>query len=277
MIIWLASYPKSGNTLLRSILGAYFFSEDGNFDFEHLYKIGQFPSYRFFKDLNINNNNEKEIFSNYISAQNLINTNSKSINFLKTHSALVKLENCNFTNSSNTLGAIYIVRDPRNIASSFAHHYQLDINSAVKAMYDSKTNLPRNKDLPTTFISSWNLNYNSWKALGDQTLFIKYEELTNFKKETLIKIFNFFEKLGMKKKLDMTKLEKIIETTEFTKMQKLEKEKKFKESIIDDKTGEKRPFFNLGPDNDWKKILDDKTIKKIEEKFHKEMMELGYL
>ena len=277
MIIWLASYPKSGNTLLRSILGAYFFSEDGNFNFEHLYKIGQFPSYRFFKDLNINNNNEKEIFSNYISAQNLINTNSKSINFLKTHSALVKLENCNFTNSSNTLGAIYIVRDPRNIASSFAHHYQLDINSAVEAMYDSKTNLPRNKDLPTTFISSWNLNYNSWKALGDQTLFIKYEELTNFKKETLIKIFNFFEKLGMKKKLDMTKLEKIIETTEFTKMQKLEKEKKFKESIIDDKTGEKRPFFNLGPDNDWKKILDDKTIKKIEEKFHKEMMELGYL
>ena len=45
MIIWLASYPKSGNTLLRSILGAYFFSEDGNFDFEHLYKIGQFPSF----------------------------------------------------------------------------------------------------------------------------------------------------------------------------------------------------------------------------------------
>ena len=35
MIIWLASYPKSGNTLIRSILGAYFFSDDGNFDFDY--------------------------------------------------------------------------------------------------------------------------------------------------------------------------------------------------------------------------------------------------
>ena len=81
----------------------------------------------------------------------------------------------------------------------------------------------------------------------------------------------------MKKKLDIPKLDKIIETTEFTKMQKLEREKKFKESIIDDKTGKKRPFFNLGPNNDWKKILDDRNVKKIEENFHKEMTELGYL
>ena len=34
MIIWLASYPKSGNTLVRSMLSAYFFSQDGNYNFE---------------------------------------------------------------------------------------------------------------------------------------------------------------------------------------------------------------------------------------------------
>ena len=277
MIIWLASYPKSGNTLLRSILASYFFSEDGNFDFEYLYKIGQFPSFRFFKNLKIDIDNKKEIFSSYIKAQDLINKNSSTINFLKTHSALAKLENCNFTNPNNTLGAIYIVRDPRNVVTSFAHHYQLDIDTAIKAMKSEIRCLEEDKDKPTTFISSWNSHYNSWKALGDRTLLIKYEELTKFKKETLIKVFNFFEKLGMKKKLDISKLDKIIETTEFTKMQQLEKEKKFKESVLDDKTGKKRPFFNLGPKNDWKKILDDKNVKRIEENFHKEMTELGYL
>ncbi len=277
MIIWLASYPKSGNTLLRSILGSYFFSKDGNFDFEDLYKIGQFPSFRFFNDLNIDINNEKEIFSNYIKAQNLLNKSSTNINFLKTHAALAKLENCNFTDSSNTLGAIYIVRDPRNVATSFSHHYQMNIDDVVQAMNNENSNLPKNRNLPTTFISSWNSNYNSWKALGDQTLVIKYEELTKFKKETLIKVFNFFEKLGMKKKIDISKLDKIVETTEFTKMQKLERKKKFKESIFDNKTGKKKPFFHLGPKNDWKKILDDKNIKKIEEYFYKEMKELGYL
>ena len=277
MIIWLASYPKSGNTLLRSILASYFFSEDGNFDFEYLYKIGQFPSFRFFKNLKIDIDNKKEIFSSYIKAQDLINKNSSTINFLKTHSALAKLENCNFTNPNNTLGAIYIVRDPRNVVTSFAHHYQLDIDTAIKAMKSEIRCLEEDKDKPTTFISSWNSHYNSWKALGDRTLLIKYEELTKFKKETLIKVFNFFEKLGMKKKLDISKLDKIIETTEFTKMQQLEKEKKFKESVLDDKTGKKRPFFNLGPKNDWKKILDDKNVKRIEENFQKEMTELGYL
>ena len=51
MIIWIASYPKSGNTLLRGILGTYFFSEDGKFDFKYIYKIGQFPTLENFKNL----------------------------------------------------------------------------------------------------------------------------------------------------------------------------------------------------------------------------------
>ena len=48
MIIWLASYPKSGNTLLRSMLAAYFFSEDGNYNFELIKNIKQFPHGGFF-------------------------------------------------------------------------------------------------------------------------------------------------------------------------------------------------------------------------------------
>ena len=44
MIIWLASYPKSGNTLLRSMLTAYFYSKDGIFNFELLKNINQFPN-----------------------------------------------------------------------------------------------------------------------------------------------------------------------------------------------------------------------------------------
>ena len=43
MIIWLASYPKSGNTYLRALLASYFFTEDGNFNFETLDSIKLFP------------------------------------------------------------------------------------------------------------------------------------------------------------------------------------------------------------------------------------------
>ena len=50
---------------------------------------------------------------------------SSNITFLKTHNAVCKINGNRFTNSENTLGAIYIVRDPRNVITSLAHHYQI--------------------------------------------------------------------------------------------------------------------------------------------------------
>ena len=162
MIIWLASYPKSGNTLLRSLLGTYFFSPNGEFDFKYIYKIEQFPAYKFFKNINIDTTNHNDIFKNYIKAQNFINQNYAGINFLKTHAAFVKIQDCNFTDLKNTLGAIYIVRDPRNIAISFAYHYSQEIDNSVNDMLYEKANLVANTHLPHTFISSWGRNYNSF-------------------------------------------------------------------------------------------------------------------
>ena len=49
MFIWLASYPKSGNTLSRALLGSYFFSKDGIFNFEIIKNIKQFPHSGFLK------------------------------------------------------------------------------------------------------------------------------------------------------------------------------------------------------------------------------------
>ena len=77
--------------------------------------------------------------------------------------------------------------------------------------------------------------------------------------------------------LDMVKLNKAIKSTDFAKMKNLEKKETFYESVIDENTGKRKPFFNLGPSNDWKKNLDDKNREKIEKNFEKEMLELGYL
>jgi len=63
MIVWLASYPKSGNTLLRSIISTYFFSENGVFNFDLLKNISQFPDLAYFKKLNINLSDSSSISS----------------------------------------------------------------------------------------------------------------------------------------------------------------------------------------------------------------------
>ena len=277
MILWLASYPKSGNTLLRSILATYFFSEDGIFNFNHLYKIGQFPSLIHFENLGIDTSDSDQIYSNIIKAQELINSSSKQLKFFKTHSALAKINNNNFTDLKNTLGAIYVIRDPRNVVTSFAHHYQIDSDEATICLLNEKFWNYKNEKVPKTFLSSWKQNYNSWKQLNDKTLFIKYEDLIKNKKTVLIRVFKFFESLGAKLELDMVKLNKVIKSTEFEKMKDMETKETFRESIIDKATGKKRPFFNLGPKNDWKKILSDENRVKIEEAFKEEMLELGYL
>ena len=43
MIIWIASYPKSGNTWVRSIIASLLYTNDGIFDLRLLNKIDQFP------------------------------------------------------------------------------------------------------------------------------------------------------------------------------------------------------------------------------------------
>ena len=278
MIIWLASYPKSGNTLLRSILATYFFSDNGEFKFEHLYKIDQFPSLHHFKNIGLDVSNENIVFQNFINAQKFINKEKNKITFLKTHSSLNKINNSNFTDLDNTLGAIYVVRDPRNVVTSFAHHYNMNIDEATDVMIDKTRWLVTTDKIFKTFISSWEVNYNSWKQLGDRVLFIKYEDLVSKKKTILIKIFKFIMNLGIKNlNLDMNKLNIVIKSTEFEKMKNMEKKQDFKEGVLEPNSKKRKTFFMFGPKNDWKKILDIKNKEKIEKNFQKEILELKYL
>ena len=79
MIIWLASYPKSGNTLVRSMLSAYFFTKDGKFNFEIIKNITQFPELLLFENYGVNTSNEIDIVKNYINIQKQINDKDKKI------------------------------------------------------------------------------------------------------------------------------------------------------------------------------------------------------
>ena len=281
MFVWLASYPKSGNTLIRSMLAAYFFSKDGVYDFEILKNIKQFPKSILFERMGIDIKNEKEVLKNYIRVQETFNKKN-SLQFLKTHSYLFNIDNNPFTNLNNTLGVIYIVRDPRNVVSSWAKFASQSVDEAADTMIKSyrfggDTN---KKEKSLVYMGTWNGNFNSWKSLKDvrRYLLIKYEDLIKDRDAELRKILKFLCNLqGVKFQIDQKKFKNVIESTGFERMQKLEKEQGFSESKIDLKTGEKIPFFNLGPKNDWKKLLDPKIKEKIEKAFKKEMTELNYL
>ena len=285
MIIWLASYPKSGNTFLRALLSAYLFTKDGNFNFESLKNIKQFPDNGIFEKLGINISDEKEVVKNYINVQKEINKRDKqNIRFLKTHSALNDLNGYKFTDLNNCLGTIYIVRDPRNIVKSYSNHNQISLDRATEIIKEVRTigGIKSSTDRTNetiTHVGSWSSNYTSWKEFKkvDRYLLIKYEDLVKETEKTFLNVLNFINKITKSKlALDQIKFKKTLVTTRFDNLQNLEKNSHFAEQAKD-KEGKSINFFKYGPNNNWKDYLSSKNLNVLENTFKEEMIELEYL
>ena len=190
MIIWLASYPKSGNTFLRSLLSSYFFSKDNTFSFELLNNIKQYPHRDYFSPLGIDINNPHTVAKNHLKAQKNINKNKKSFKFFKTHSGFVKMDGFSFTDLNNSLGVIYIVRDPRDVVISYAKHNDEPIETTLKKINENYLINNEVKDEVPVYVGSWSFHYNSWKQFKGikKYLLIKYEKIVQEKKLNYKKI-----------------------------------------------------------------------------------------
>ena len=287
-IFWVASYPKSGNTLLRSILSSIFFSKDGLFNFKLLKNIPIIENtinLDFIKK-NHSEDYEKihklEILSKYwkmIQSKKNLGFESDFL-FVKTHHALINVVNNSFTSDLSTRGIIYIVRDPRDVVISYAHHFNSSIEESVKKLLSTKSALEwednkylfLNKPKPLSFVSSWHNNCQSWieNKFNCPFLLIKYENMVARKKDTIKELINFFHKKYNFnfKNLDQ-KIDNIIQSTDFNLLKKNEAEFGFSEAVG-------KEFFRKGASNQWENILSKEQIYNIEKSFYPLMKKLDY-
>ena len=278
MIIWLASYPKSGNTWARSLLSAYYFTKNGNFNFELLKNIDVYPQQKYF-DVKIDKPGEINSYWD-ISQEKIIS--KKKIKILKTHNSLLELNGKNFTKPQYTLGIVYIVRDPRNVITSLKNHYDLDYEQSLDFMLNEKKYIydirEKNDYADFHFLSSWSNHYKSWINNNlFKKMVIKYEDLENdtFKtlKNLIIYINSLFE---VNEKIDEIKINNCIKTTNFEILKHKEKKEGFPENVYSKKTNKEIDFFHLGPKNKWEKVVPKEFHEKINNIFKKDLKNLKY-
>ena len=278
MIIWIASYPKSGNTWVRSFITAYYFCKDGVFDIQKLKLIEDYPNKKFFDD----EVREGEIHKHWEKSQKKICENKK-IKFLKTHNSLITAFGQNFTSPKYTLGVVYIVRDPRNIITSIKNHNDFSTyDEAFKLLKDDNAILNDYKPLrnfaKTNIINSWRLNYQSWITNNFfRRLTLRYEDMLFDPERTFRDLIIFINTIcRFNDNFDDKKFKNALNSTKFKSLKNLEEKNQFTENVYSARDKRKIKFFFQGPENNWKKNLDSNLINEMNEYYKEDLIKFRY-
>ena len=276
-IIWISSYPKSGNTWVRYLIANYFFNSERKFDQKIIRFVKKFPIDDLIKKIST----KKELIENpyniskyWIKSQELMKVIKGNFVFLKNHNALVSINKKDFTNENHSLASIYIVRDPRDVVISYAKYRNLSYDRSIEQLCSKKLFylLDIKEDFPRIeILASWKFHYNSWRdgVPNMPKVIVKYEDLLDNCYNNFYKIMDFLSKiLGFE--INTEQLKFSIEFSNFEKLQKNEKKLGFFEN-----SGNTN-FFRSGNKEYWKNELSISQIKKIEKEFDEEMKFLGY-
>jgi DNA repair exonuclease SbcCD ATPase subunit len=152
MIVWLASYPRSGNTFFRVILNSIF-------------GIKTYSIYNDRSDIGADEDTSKVVGHEFLPQDFDIQKarEEKKVYYIKTHERLDSRVDENDK-------VIYLIRDGREATLSFTKHQNMFSHQNKKLIDTIYGN---------TFIGTWGEHVSSWNPKNrENTLLIKFEELT---------------------------------------------------------------------------------------------------
>lgn len=267
--VWLSSYPKSGNTWVRCLI-ACLRSGDGSLNFGRLSGASLHPvAFDWLEDtldIDAAEMRPSELAAARASAYRLIASGRRHL--CKLHdrykAALFPPE--------ATAGTVYIVRDPRDVAPSLAHHMNLSLDDAITFMGDAQAMLGVfkahwNNKMPQR-LGRWSDHAASWlEGHTSPLLLLRYEDMLRDTAGETCRLARF---LGLPD--DPATVDRVVDTCRFDRLQQRERETGFAERL-----DHMDRFFRQGEAGAWRRTLTVEQVARIV-RDHGPMMErLGYL
>lgn len=272
-ILWLASYPKSGNTWLRAFLANYIHNPDAPLPIDDLQKFnfsdGIAAHFEKVATRSVVTMTFSEIQALRPKVHEMFARSNPDPVFVKTHNAVSIQHGIPMISPQFTAGAVYVIRNPLDVVVSYAHHYGETHDQAITAMAaDDRIMLPHLNQIYQHF-GSWSHNVKSWTtAPGLNCHVMRYEDMTLKPQKTWRALIKY---LGMP--LENTRLKKSMKFSSFKELAKQEKDGGFVEAVEVDN----RIFFRKGKTGSWRQDLSADQIQQVIDSHGDVMAEYGYL
>ena len=188
--------------------------------------------------------------------------------FVKTHNFLGQWQGHPTVNMNVTAGAIYILRNPLDVALSARAHFGLTTDQTIRMMGNQNATSEMDERNVTEVYTSWSNHVKSWTDRpSSQLLVLRYEDMLYEPIETFGKVARF---LGLDPPAE--RLERAIENSSFEKLKALEAEKGFRE-----KSKHSESFFRKGQSDQWREELTEEQVGRIVSDHRPQMKRFGYL
>lgn len=273
-IIWIASYPKSGNTWMRSLLAHYFMPQGQAPDINNLRNFTTADVRQDFYDAANGGPYHGADLADWMrvrpQALRLIAQSRPNHHFVKTHCQTIRIDGQDVIPDEVTSGAIYLIRNPFDLAPSFARHQSADIDTAIDRMLNPDTVMGTPNGI-FDVMGRWDDHVWTWThAPGLKRRVIRYEDLLSKPGKEMRGLLEVF--LGQK--VDAAKLARAVKATTFANMQKQERELGF-----DERPAGMTSFFAKGQAGVWKDDLTPAQVGRLRsaflptlEKYYPEML-----
>ncbi len=274
-LVWLASYPKSGNTWTRAFLSnlaAILAGESAALDVN---SIGRFSAgenftclYEDLLGFRPTESHRNEIAALRHEVQRSIADAYDGLVFVKTHNGLVLDQGRPIINFAVTSGAIYIVRNPLDVAISLSYHLGMTIDEAIATMASPDVTTPTNDTRVYEIWGTWSQHVESWTRKPHPAIYVmRYEDMLSDPQQT-------FGGLARHLLLEATppQVDLAIERSSFAKLRDQEEKAGFVERSF-----KAERFFREGRSGQWKEILTPAQVDQIVKDHRQQMARFGYL